>query len=124
MLQYNRFTGAAPSGFADMGDAWPIELCFNQLDWVHPAHMQCEYRVPMCDELYRTSKDDADGATAWYYDANAQCKRCSKEATRDFILILLLVAVCAPLGFLGGKLLNDPDLAPIASARRSTPGPP
>ena len=69
----------------------------------------------MCDELYRTPEDKIDGKTAWYYDEKAQCARCPREAMRDIIFFLVLLAVCVPVAFLGGKMLIDPDLAPIAS---------
>jgi len=113
-LQYNRFTGAAPSGLVHMGRAWPVEMCFSMLTWVPPAMQQCEYRVRLCDELYRTPGDRPDGATAWFYDKNAQCKRCPPEARRDLILILTAFAVGAPLAFFAGKILIDPDSTPIA----------
>ena len=44
-----------------------------------------------------------------------RCQRCPKEAKRDLFVFLVLFIVCAPLAFLSGKMLIDPDLAPIAS---------
>ena len=90
-------------------------MCLNQLTWVPPSHQQISYYVPLCDELYRTPKDETDGATAWYYDENGQCMRCPREAKRDLIVLVAVLVVGGPLAFLGGKMLIDPDLAPIAS---------
>ena len=37
------------------------------------------------------------------------------EGKREVIVFLLLFAVLGPLAYVGGKMLLDPDLAPIAS---------
>ena len=135
-LTYNRFTGPAPNGWPST--VQPLFLCFNRLTWVPPQHTQCEYRVPMCDELYRGPEDAAPGRTAWFCtplpaptrplrampdgrlrraadDEKGQCQRCPEYATRDLILIVVLFIVGVPLAFQGGKMLVDPELAPIAS---------
>ena len=48
-------------------------------------------------------------------DEKGQCQRCPEHATRDLILIVVLFIVGVPLAFQGGKMLVDPELAPIAS---------